>query len=89
MNINQLWDKIKMHEGELFKTKTKLPFTYIIENGRVVIERNGKKYIAKKSDFQFVLENPNEQRHVYRDQMRVSSYVLGIINDGRIGALKL
>jgi len=87
MNINELWDKLIDYEGKEFHTKTGLPFSYEALDDKVIISRNGKKYHANEKDFLLVLNNPKKDRYFYRDNMRVSSYVLGIMSDPRIGAI--
>ena len=80
MDINELWNNILNTIGETFYTKTKLPFTYEkIDNYKVRILRQGSYvgYVNKK-DIDFILNNPNEQRHVYRDNTRTSSYALAL-----------
>lgn len=94
MTIDELWCLLKKYEGETFYTKRNFPFTYRVSDDYVIIYRYEynsdfkHSYRALKSDFEFGLNRPNEDRNVYRDNMhRVSSYVLGILKDVRIGAM--
>lgn len=94
MTIDELWYLLKKHDGETFYTKRNFKFIYRVSDDFVTIYRfkpnsNFKSiYKALKSDFEFGINRPNEARNVYRDNMhRVSSYVLGILKDPRIGTM--
>ena len=80
MGIDELWNNILNATGETFYTKTKLAFTFEkVDNNKVRINRQGSYvgYVSKE-DINFILNNPNAQRHVYRDNMRTASYALAI-----------
>ena len=80
MNLKQLWNKILEKEGETFYTKTGLPFTFVkIDNDKIRIYRNGKSvgYVSI-NNIDFILNNPNLDRHQYRDVMATSSYALAL-----------
>ena len=83
MDINALWNEVLNNCGKTFYTKTRLPFTYeIVDSLKVRVNRQGSYvvYINKK-DLEFILNNPNEERHVYRDNMRTSSYALALYDE--------
>lgn len=83
MDINTLWNEVLNNCGKTFYTKTRLPFTYERSDSlKVRVYRQGSYvgYINKK-DLEFILNNPNEDRHVYRDNMRTSSYALALYDE--------
>ncbi|MCR5307418.1 MAG: hypothetical protein K6E24_00230 [bacterium] len=82
MNINELWNEIKNSEGKTFYTVRGLPFTYELVNSfKLAVDRNGRNvgYI-NKSDFEYIMENPNESTTFFQDAMRTASYALAIFN---------
>jgi hypothetical protein len=38
-SFESLWERIEMHAGEQFRTKTGLPFTYQVRGGSVIPDR--------------------------------------------------
>ena len=83
MNVDELWNEILKNEGKTFYTKTKLPFEYEVEGSlKIRIFRNGESmgYVTK-DNIRFILENPNEQRYFYRDNIkeRTTSYSLALV----------
>ena len=82
MNIDELWKTILNKGGEVFYTKTKLPFKYFkSDSNHVKIYRDGNPVgLVAKSDIDFILNNPYELRYVYRDKMRTASYALAIVD---------
>ncbi len=80
MKLNELWNGILSKEGETFNTITGLPFTFVvIDNEKIRIYRNDKAvgYVSI-SNIEFILNNPNLDRHQYRDAMGTSSYALAL-----------
>ena len=83
MDINALWNEVLNNCGKTFYTKTRLPFTYErVDSLKVRVNRQGS-YVGyiNKTDLEFILNNPNEDRHVYRDNMRTSSYALALYDE--------
>ena len=37
MTFEEVWDNIQKHEGEIFRTKTGIKFSYLIKNERIYI----------------------------------------------------
>ncbi len=80
MKLNELWNNILSKEGEVFNTKTGLPFTFVnVDNEKIRIYRNDKAvgYVSI-NNIKFILDNPNLDRHQYRDAMATSSYALAL-----------
>ena len=83
MDINTLWNEVLNNCGKTFYPKTRSPFTdERVDSLKVRVNRQGSYvgYINKK-DLEFILNNPNEDRHVYRDNMRTSSYALALYDE--------
>lgn len=83
MNVDELWNEILKNEGNTFFTKLKYPFEYEVQDSsKIRIFRNGSPmgYVTK-DNIRFILENPNEQRHFYRDNIkeRTTSYSLALV----------
>jgi hypothetical protein len=78
---------IKQHEGEVFFTKTRKNFTYVIIGNGVRPIRNDKEInrIISKNDFEKALEHsPLSGPSIFSDEVQGSSYVYGILTDKRI-----
>ena len=39
-DITEVWQRIKAHNGEAFRTKTGLPFTYDVAGNTIVVSRS-------------------------------------------------
>ena len=80
MDINELWNEMEKRDGETFYTVTGLPF--VIEqrtSNYFDVYRNDKKArLISKDNMEFILNNPNEQRSVYMNEMTCSSYALSV-----------
>lgn len=83
MNIERIWKNIRTHEGQVFYTKTRKPFTYRT-TGRLVILQNTNRNIPI-GDFAKAL-NVTNPSVVKFQQMNLQgpSYLYGIISDSRI-----
>jgi hypothetical protein len=84
MTIDKVWSELKRHEGELFYTKTKLEFTYTI---------NDKFLIPSRADYQLYKSNFEKAIKYFPDtspgelntkNIRGHSYVYGLLSDKRI-----
>jgi len=79
MSINNLWESMKKHEGETYKTVTGLEFTYsFINNNSIKVNRANQ--ILTKNNFEkalsyMPLNNPGQISKIVRG----SSYVYSII----------
>ncbi|HPY98623.1 MAG: hypothetical protein BWX78_00999 [Firmicutes bacterium ADurb.Bin099] len=83
MNFQKIWENIKTHEGEVFKTKRNLPFTYTVEGNYVIPSRTD--YPLHKTQFVKALEvdnltGPGKINKIVRGP----AYVYGILKDPRI-----
>jgi hypothetical protein len=83
-SINNVWQKIKKYEGEIFYTAAKkLPFTYtlVTEN---IISTNRTKYNISKSNFEKAIYlMPVECVSQLSNNIRGASYVFAILTDER------
>ena len=83
MDFKAIWARILQHEGEEFKTKKKLPFTYKIINGAVVPNRTNfplAKVNFEKAAALMPLQGPGQ----INDLVYGPSYVYAILTDARI-----
>lgn len=79
MNIKQ---KLKELEGEIFYTKSKIPFTYHFANENAIQINDRKPYHLSISNFEKALEKSPAKPSDLKE-LRGSSYVFGIITDNR------
>ncbi len=83
MNIDELWTNVLNHCGDVFYTKTGLPFTYKrVDSLRVKVNRDGR-YVGyiKRQDMKFILENPYARTSEYVKVMRVSAYATALYRE--------
>jgi hypothetical protein len=83
MEFQAIWDNIVKHQGELFRTITDLPFTYIIKGNSVVPDRTN--YPISKNEFKKAyklefLSGPGQINNLVRGP----AYVYAILTDIRI-----
>ena len=82
-DITEVWQRIKAHNGEAFRTKTGLPFTYDVAGNTIVVSRS-PTYPFPSSQFEKALERvpvagPNDLH-----DLRGPSYLWAILHDPRI-----
>lgn len=84
MDINTFWNKIKTHEGEVFRTVTGLEFTYqFVSENAICTSRT--KYNLTKTNFEKALSLcPITQPGDISKIIRGSSYVYSLISDERM-----
>lgn len=83
MNFDQVWDNIVKHEGQTFFTITNLPFTYQIDQNRLITNRTD--YPLSKANFKKAFELlPVQRPGAFSRDIRGSSYVYAIFHDRRI-----
>ena len=81
VDVENLWKEMEEMQGYVFYTINGLPFSIKKKNeNRFNIYRDGRKITPtlSKKDLKFIINNPNEERHVYRDNMCCSSYALAV-----------
>ena len=79
-----VWNRIAACAGSSFRTKTGLPFTYVLQENALIPDRTG--YALSKSDFlkawlRMPLNGPGEINRLVRGP----SYIYAILTDPRIG----
>lgn len=86
MNIEKIWQNVKVFEGETFYTVTGLKFTYkLIDNNTIRPFRNGStKWDLSKNLFCKALSFPSYRGAKFNHTIIGSSYVRGILEDNRI-----
>ena len=83
MEFNNVWERTLNHQGEIFYTVTKIPFTYQVNGNSVVPDHT--KYPINKSQFIKVYEMKDIQRPgQISNIIRGSAYVFAILTDDRI-----
>ena len=81
-----VWRRIADHQGEEFKTATKLPFTYAMEGAGIWFFRNGRRIERKLSRTQVekaIARCPLASTTEIRDLMDYA-YLFGLLMDARI-----
>ncbi len=78
-----IWKRILQHQGEIFYTKTKLPFQYKIVGHNIVPDRTG--YPLHRSNFENAyklvpIDGPGEINEIVRGP----AYIWAILHDPRI-----
>jgi hypothetical protein len=82
-NFEELWIRMKEHEGETFRTKNGLDFMYSIR-GKIFYP-NRTEYQVSKADFRKAFElMPCDGPGVINEIVRGPSYVWAVIHDPRI-----
>lgn len=59
MDIDELWELLKMYQNQEFFTARKLPFTYVIRGGEMFVNRKSKS--ITKASFCRALEKIKEE----------------------------
>ena len=81
-DFNQIWNRIKAHEGEIFTQIRGGEFTYSVEGGTIVLDRTNqnipKKHLEKASTL-LPLSNTVAVQH-----LRGPSYIYAILMDKRV-----
>ena len=82
-NFEIIWNSILAHSGEVFHTKTGLPFTYNIVDNCVIPDRTN--YPLDISNFKKAADLPQmEGPGQISNLVRGPSYVFAILTDERI-----
>lgn len=81
--FEEIWRRIVTHEGEIFRTKTGLEFTYRIDGEGFYPSRTS--YRISKTDFRRAYEIvPIGGPGVINDIVRGPAYVWAVLHDQRI-----
>lgn len=83
MNIETIWKRIKMYEGETFYTKTGCPYTYHVRNHIMVLENTNRNIPIGDFEKALAVANPGVVEF-QRMNLQGPSYIYGIITDYRI-----
>lgn len=84
MNIETIWNKIKLYEGETFRTVRGIEYTYVVNEDYILINDDKKRRITKDSiKIALTISNPSPAK-IQREGLWGPSYVYGIITDNRI-----
>ena len=81
-----VWHRIKSHQGEEFRTATRLPFTYQVEGAGIWFFRNGRPINRKLSRTQIdkaIARCPLASTTEIKDLMDYP-YLFGLLMDARI-----
>jgi len=81
--FSEIWERIKKHAGEVFRTKTGLEFVYRVDGEYVIPDRT--EYPLHKSNFEKAyklvpLRGPGDINNIVRGP----AYVWAILHDIRI-----
>ena len=83
MNIQTIWNRVRMHSGEVFYTKTGVPYTYHTTDRLVVLENTNRTIPI--GDFEKALTVSNPSVVAFQKlNLQGPSYLYGIITDSRI-----
>ena len=83
ISLSIVWDRIKQEEGDLFHTKTGLPFFYEIDGD--YFSPDHIQYKISKKDFEKALMIvPIDGPGVINDIVRGPAYIWAVLHDKRI-----
>jgi hypothetical protein len=82
-SIDEVWGRIRAHQGETFHTKTGLPLTYTVTDNRLTTSRS---HVALSvTGFSTVLKRvPVASPAHINSEVRGPSYIWAILHDPRI-----
>ena len=84
MDIEKVWNNIKSHEGETFRTVRGIEFTYVVVEDYILINDDKKRRITKDSIKTAITINNHSPSKIKQEGIWGPSYVCGIITDKRI-----
>lgn len=83
MNFDNVWARMISHAGEMFCTKTGIPFSYRISGHLVILENTNRN--IPYSDFETALSLPDLGiTKLKKLNLQGPSYIYGILTDKRI-----
>ena len=80
--MSNIWDNVKLYQGEVFKTVTGLEFTYYVD-GNILHHTRSKATISKSCFEKAVQLNPQKPSDLH-NAVAGPSYVYAIISDKRL-----
>ncbi len=80
--MDDIWEKIKLHQGEIFHTVRGLKFTYKVR-GETVIHTRSKSTLSRSDFEKAICLAPQKPSDLHND-VTGPSYVYAIITDSRI-----
>ena len=84
MNIETIWNNIKLHKGETFKTVRGIEYTYVVVEDYILINDDKKRRITRDAiKTAITIKNPSPSK-IQEEGIWGPSYVYGIITDKRI-----
>ena len=83
MAIEQVWNRIVEHAGELFYTKNGYPFTYTVRNMGVIPDRTGYRIGIRNFEKALQIIDQIDGPGMINDLVRGPAYVYAILKDNR------
>ena len=80
--MDSIWEKVKLHQGEIFHTVRGLEFSYRV-SGETVIHTRSKETLSR-SDFEKAVRLAPQKPSDLHNDVAGPSYVYAIITDPRI-----
>ncbi len=80
--MDNIWEKVKLHQGEVFRTVRGLEFTYRVD-GETVIHTRSKATLSRSDFEKAILLAPQKPSDLHND-VTGPSYVYAIISDPRL-----
>lgn len=80
--MNDIWEKIKQHQGETFYTVQGLEFSYRVEGEKVIHTRSAKP--LSRTDFEKAELLAPQKPSDLHNAVRGPSYVYAIVTDPRL-----
>ena len=80
--MDDIWEKVKLHQGEIFHTVSGLEFTYRVR-GETVIHTRSKTTLSR-SDFEKAIFLAPQKPSDLHNNVAGPSYVYAIIKDSRL-----
>ena len=82
--ISSVWDNIVKSEGETFRTKRGIGYSYQVKDGYILINGDKRRRITKEHfEKALTIVNPTPAK-IQDEKIWGPSYVYGIITDKRI-----
>ena len=84
--VDDVWERIKEHQGQKFRTVRGLPFKYKVEGNGVRFSRHGRRIhqILSRTEIEKALARAPLKHPVEIKDLRDSSYLFALLSDPRI-----
>lgn len=84
MNFESIWNNIRLHEGEVFKTIRGIEYKYVVYSDYILINDDKKRRVTKDALRKALsIENPTPSK-INSEGIWGPSYIYGLITDKRI-----